>query len=99
MAQRKFLRPIGEFLRPQGAPYLFLMPLKAAVSQMGAKSAAPPEGEGNPTEGGVSRVTKNYLFEEGDGNKKGTLNSKLYYNLLSLSIWKCCVSNSSKIAP
>ena len=43
-------------------------------------------------------ITKNYFFEGGDAGKKGTPNSKFYYNELLVSICKCCVSNPSKIA-
>ena len=58
------------FVKPFGIFYLFILspPPKAAVSQMGAPTAAPkapkggaegstpPEGEGNPAEGGSLRV-------------------------------------------
>ena len=40
----------------------------------------------------ILRIT----FLEGKGRKP---NSKLYYNLLLVNIWKCCASNFSKIAP
>ena len=43
-------------------------------------------------------ITKNYFFKGGDAGKKGTSNSKFYYNVLLVNICKCCVSNSSKIA-
>ena len=41
--------------------YFLSPPPKAAVPQMGAAGATPPEREGNPAEGASSRVTYNHV--------------------------------------